>query len=1427
MDGSFLTARSPSVAGSERDPLEQLAAQFLDLHRQGQRPVLADFAAQHPQYSRQILELFPALVALEAAGPRGVHDSLGFCGEAGGATQQTIGDYRLLREIGRGAMGVVYEAEQCSLDRHVALKVLPWHATASNVAVERFRREAKAAARLHHTNIVPVFEVGQAGEVCFYAMQFIEGRSLDKIVVELRRLQRRDDASLAEVADQEVEPSARSLALSLSSPVAGPAILLQDTVRVQRDETANAAPQDPQTLSLAQSSKQHYFRSIARIGQQVAEALAYAHERGVIHRDIKPSNILLDATGVAWVADFGLAKTDDVALTRSGDILGTIRYMAPERFEGECEPAADVYSLGVTLYELLVLRPPHETAERAELIAHITQRDVPRLRTLDPRISRDLEMIVHKAIEREPSHRYANATALAEDLRRFLADEPILGRRVSVWRRLWRWMRHNRLLATTTLGSAVLLLTVAIAASFASAQFLVLATQERTARLDTAAHLYRSLVGEAKATRLARREGYREQVWALLDEARRVESEAVDRRELRREAIQSLGDFVGLQPRVLSKFPAPVRAVAVASHAPIVAVGLENGAIQWHDAATGKRLFASNSPASAITQLQFTRSGALLSADAAGMVRLWSRRPDKAWQATRVGEVSTEILALQEGSLERLMVASRLHPDDTVIHIDNLAQRRRAQVDPGLRLNAATFSSDGSLLAGVGENSVYVWETGSGRLIERTTTSLGELTGATFSSDGSLLLCTGEQGLVTFDLPELQQQNITRTGQVAAAALNAAGSQLAMFTQGRRVSLWSVHGNRELATLSHPGRQDVHTLAFDAHDQRLVSADRDTVRIWNLQGSPEVMELPGHAGPISVIAFSPDSARLLSGSKDHSLTLWNVNAGQRLGTTNLAGPLQAGAFSANGRLLAAADTSNQLTLLDGTSLKAHSTLEHTLGLVQGVAFTRDRRHLIACGEQGVRVWSLGKHEEDPSATPQLLRTIPATNARSIAVSADSRLVAWHEDTALRVLVLDAPTTWTCTAPPALAGRQNLVFHPDGRHVFFVDAQGQLVQWDLFADRLAAVIGDLETFQGGELALHPAGRWLAVNANPWHVDVWDTVEHRQEFVLREQQTAVSGMAWSTSGDRLAYGSQMGRVTLWKLGAIRKALAAIELDWSNDQLLGAAVAKHRSTLVALDDALRADPEHAMLRVRRASVLLAQGKTDAALADLDRALKAKPPLPAALAARASLHVHEKKWAEAAEDLRQSLSAQPDSLAMWLHVALLLARAERADAYHDHCQAMLDRFAAEGESESAERLLRFCSLLPGKFDETMPLRRQVEGALNSVVPDRVSPAQRYITLALADLRAGDAESALRMVARAHEDSRYSITPVWQAMAMAIQAIAELQVHKPHIARESLRAAQAFAAGVPSAKDGDDLATQENRLQLEILLQETARLLP
>jgi serine/threonine-protein kinase len=467
------------------DRISELAEEFLARHRQGLRPSVDGYAAAHPDLADEIRRLFPALLLMEDLKPAS-GDATGSFDAAAvvvrGARLERLGDFRVLREVGRGGMGVVYEAEQESLGRRVALKVLATHALKDPAQVRRFEREARAAARLHHTNIVPVFGVGEQEGLHYYVMQFIQGLGLDDVIAELKRIRSAPPAAVPSPNPSEAPgagPTAAGIARSLVTEQFAPAQPVSDVSAVTESMTpavasepspspARAAVPEPSSevvlspsgLSTVSGAGARYWRSVARVGLQVARALEYAHTQGIFHRDVKPSNLVLDVQGTAWVADFGLAKAvEGEDLTHTGDIVGTIRYMAPERFQGRCDARADVYALGLTLYEMLALRPAFDQSDRQALIRQVMEEEPPRLRALCPLVPRDLETVVHKAITRDPAARYPTAAAMADDLALYLDGKPVLARRVGVVERVWKWAKRRPAVAALAAGLVAAVLT--------------------------------------------------------------------------------------------------------------------------------------------------------------------------------------------------------------------------------------------------------------------------------------------------------------------------------------------------------------------------------------------------------------------------------------------------------------------------------------------------------------------------------------------------------------------------------------------------------------------------------------------------------------------------------------------------------------------------------------------------------------------------------------------------------------------------------------------------------------------------------------------------------------------------------------------------------------------------------------------------------
>jgi hypothetical protein len=416
--------------------------QYLAALEAGHHPSRQEFLARCPDIAS---ELGQCLDGLEF-----VHDAAAELRAGSAASWRPnderslpLGDFRLIREIGRGGMGVVYEAEQLSLGRRVAVKVLPFAAGFDALHLQRFKNEAQAAAQLHHTNIVPVYAVGIDRGVHFYAMQLIDGQPLSTLIRQLRHKAGKpdvDDPTQAMSTGGELRPSPASGSRGAEPTIAFP-----------EPHSVPSQPADPisSTLIAAEdATRSDHFRAVAGLVRQAASAIEHAHQFGIVHRDIKPANLLVDHRGNIWVTDFGLAMIQaDMTLTRTGDLLGTLRYMSPEQAAGDrgvLNHRTDIYSLGVTLYELLTLEPVFANSSRHDLLQRIIADDPTPPRTLNPAIPLDLETIVLKATAKTAADRYARAQDFADDLQRFLDDRPILARRPRLIDLAQKWARRHQ-----------------------------------------------------------------------------------------------------------------------------------------------------------------------------------------------------------------------------------------------------------------------------------------------------------------------------------------------------------------------------------------------------------------------------------------------------------------------------------------------------------------------------------------------------------------------------------------------------------------------------------------------------------------------------------------------------------------------------------------------------------------------------------------------------------------------------------------------------------------------------------------------------------------------------------------------------------------------------------------------------------------------
>jgi serine/threonine protein kinase/WD40 repeat protein len=1042
---------------SEFDPVDDALEEFVQRYRRGERPSLSEYDCKYPAVAAKIRALFPALVAMEELGPVPPAPRAG----KESPVPEQLGDYHIVREIARGGMGIVYEAVQQSLGRHVALKVLPRCGGGDASQLERFRREARAAARLHHTNIVPVFGVGEHQGIHYFAMQFIQGQSLDNVLEEVKRL-RHDEKT-------EKEP-ARAMATCVAGKLLTGKFSPQEPTTDEQEWPQQSTPRDatPATLRVSATSSSTstilnqpagaYYRSVAQIGLQVADALDYAHQQGVLHRDIKPSNLILDTRGTVWITDFGLAKAEGAEdLTRAGDIVGTVRYMPPERFQGRADVRGDIYSLGLTLYEMVTLRPAFAYSQKAPLLQSILHHDPVPPRQVDPRLPRDLETIILKAIAKEPSWRYKTAADMTEDLRRFLADRPVQARRARVAERAWRWCRRNPLIASLAGAVAGLLVVVAVVASLAAWNLRAeeAATRGQLLRTQQAERegkhrLFRTLVEEARASRLSGRMGRRFHSLAILDEAaklaRELELPEPDFLQLRNETIACLAL---LDLRIDRQWSCPSN--------------LNSSCVHFD------RAFA--------TYARSDHSGDISVRRVAGDEELWHFASGLRWPANRLSPDGCYVAAWD---WQKRLRTWRLTDPKPVLVVD----------EPPERL--FDFNRSGQEMAiGDPRGSIELLDLSSGR--RRQWKIAPAFQYLTFHPTKRQLTIAYPRQVQLLDLDTGKNEGTFPVGDLdGSIAWHPEGKTLAAAASDRSVNLWDAASGKHLAHLE--GHKHVgQIIAFHPSGDLLASRGWDEIlRLWDWRTGRPLF------GTQTVwhhhVQFSGDG-RLLGPGLDlekNQIMQWEVTqpCGYR---TLIRDPVWGKknycelAIEPSGRLLVAG-------MLDGLAFWELSTGRPLrflpIGKVESVRFESSGK-LLASRSDGVYRFcfpSDSRTSDSPRITVE--QRLPLGGPGSLGISPDSRVIG--------LAMADAAQVWHSDkrGPPlrlAHADTRSIAISPGGEWVATGShgASPETIIWDA---RSGLPIKHLPA--GGVsniVAFSPNGQWLATKGGGvrlWKAPSWE-------------------------------------------------------------------------------------------------------------------------------------------------------------------------------------------------------------------------------------------------------------------------------------------------------------------------------------------------
>ena len=1138
-----------SSADSEREPnptVLRILEDYLAQLEQGIPPDPEALLRKHAEVADLLQEYLASLQFLHNAALKLRNDS-----ESGDSIQPSLneetwqlGDYRVIRELGRGGMGVVYEAEQISLKRRVALKVLPFAAALEGSYLERFRNEARAAAVLHHQHIVPVYSVGSERGVHYYAMQFIEGRTLAAIIRQLREL---SGLETGEKVDFDTNVlSCPNLNASTND----------------RKEISEIKPQSDSDFS-TQRQRQAYFRTVARFGVQAAEALEYAHKFGVIHRDIKPANLLLDERGDLWITDFGLAQIQsDPRLTMTGDLIGTLRYMSPEQSLGQrvVDHRTDIYSLGATLYELLTLEPIFADRDRVRLLRQIAFEDPKPPRRIDPKIPIELETIVLKAVAKNVGERYTTAKEFGDDLERFLSDQPIRARPATGLQRAAKWARRHRQIVATASVALVVLFVLALVGSLASTALIKRQrdqARDQRGRAEEAAQLaksrlFESKLAEARAGRSGKQIGQRFGSLEALAEASRLAAEmklGEDRlMELRNEAIASLALPDIRIVKEWEGWPPGSYGLAFDDDLERYAYGDSRGNITVRRVDDGSELAwleaGPDAPTTPIAFLWFSPGGNLLTTANQRQLRLWD------WQARRIAFQPSlpSDQPVFEFSHDGRYFAFQI-ADGILAICDSVNGNVIRRIDVGTAMTKISWNPGGASVAIV---------CSKGRTVQIHDVSTGDRLNSLHPPDfvwdlawhphSSLLATACEDGHVyVWDSTTGQQHAVLRGHTASAVFVKFAPAGDTLLSSGWDGScrLWDHWTGREIIRFGGAAG------CFSRDGRRFISRAGSLVTIWEMRSSPEYRALPW--SPIinredvrGTGGLSPDGRWLAIPAGD-AFRIWDLKSGQYLTTlhTNHAAHV---AFHPAGNELFTSSHSGLYRWPWNTEagvLRIGPALKLQEGLLESVSLDRAGRTLSVArlGETGgASLMEL----ESPATT---LRHVNHPFASvSTSLSPDGKWVTTAVHRGLGVRVWEAKTGVLVRDLLPNEHNTRASFSPDGEWVLTRTAN-EFCLWRVGSWERIHVLRPERGVDGpGSAEFSPDGKLLAITVSPSVVQLMDVTNWRPLARLRgPEMDPVMVQGFTPDGGQLVVAQASGGAHIWDLRVIREQLQILGLDW----------------------------------------------------------------------------------------------------------------------------------------------------------------------------------------------------------------------------------------------------------------------------------------
>jgi WD40 repeat protein/serine/threonine protein kinase/tetratricopeptide (TPR) repeat protein len=1216
-----------------------------------------------------------------------------------------MGDFEILGEVGRGAMGVVYLARQMSLGRLVALKTLPADLAGDTTALARFRREVRALARCDHPNIVKVLSSGTMPDgQLYYTMEYVPGCDLERLWRELAG----EAASVSRLDSS----TWRRAVLSASRKQR------DETVQRSRDRTKASAEGETEQKALPlpplpelpepAGDPGGFVRHMVRLMHDAALALQAVHEQGLVHRDVKPGNLMLTPDGERIVLmDFGLAKseTQSADLSKGAGFLGTLRYAAPEQLAAatlKVGPAADVRALGVILWELLTRRRLFaDAADEVQLATRVHDEDVPLLRRIDRTLDRDLEAIVTRATERSASARLRSAGLLAQYLQMYLDGQPLPIRAPGPGELLGRWVRRHRA-ALLGIGAPLLvLLTVGVSTWI---------VRDAQARIDEEAR-NAATMKELHDTAVREREAKEEQ----RKRAESNEQEANKQRD-RAEALQYAADISLAQQAFQENRLFRMRELLLRHQNDKHLKGFEWDYL-WRLCQT--KLILGPRHQQSVRAIAFSPDGRrAVSASDGGAVKIWDTATGKELVTPVVHRETVHAVAF---SPDGKAVASA--SIDGTVKVWDSANGQELYVVPDAAgsLNGVAFSPDGRHLALAGENNtVILCDAVTGKRLGRWAGHAGVVWGVAFSPDSKLLASTSADK--TVKLWDVAAGKPVRTleghtNPVVALAFSPDGKQLASSDNGNTIILWDAATGKEVR------KHTDHTLpvtgvSFSPDGRHLLSASGDgTARIREVGTDKPATVLYGAGGVLFGGTFSPDGTRVCLSGGDGSVQVWDLTVSDEALWVGWVAK-ECGLFlaqSPDGRLLAQGGNNGEVWLWDPLTRQKVRTFKGHADGVHGVAFSPDGGWLVSGGQDGVaKVWEVEDGREllefrghaqkilpvaydplgrfvatgdadgiikvwDPRTGRELAslerhRKVSVAGVTSLAFSPDGqRLVSGGGDKLL--LVWDTATWQVVRAWPAhRQGINNVAYAPDSHRIAVALTDGTVVIRD---ERREEVLSTLDGHNGRVmgLAFSSDGRRLVSGGFDHAVRFWDPEIGQPLMTLSAGE--ITALVFTPDGQRLVAGSTVG-IMIWFATGVPQEGGPIPsrwLEWYRSQARDCDKAKQWFALTFYASRLlQADPAREVVCLTlRAKAAYNQDDWRQVVADLTRVLNLTEPTAPILNIRGQAYFGQHQYDRAEADQTRALKLDPNYRDAWLHRGETRSRLGRwADAIADYTEAL-----------------------------------------------------------------------------------------------------------------------------------------------------------